>query len=376
MFYDWMKSTQEFNQELPAISDTHFLEVDSETHEIIGRTQPRKRVEGSYCTSIDVRASGNRLTLNGNPSRINRLDNLFGLTSLEQCFFIYNQLLDELKLPNFTKCTQIFRHQGEEGSKVITSSDGAIIQELHITSNRRVGRGHVEDYLRGLSTLHYRYMEPRLHTNGQTTDWLSVRNHQGNASSLMYPSTYNKAYELELHLLPKIKRKYGEESEETKYVLNLIEYCKSNGVVRFEQKLKSAFLRKYNFRFYGLFDEKDLKPFHNDFLNLDNKLQVTSMDLETISEKLVRLKICNGTRSANTTAMYALQWMHGQTFDPNKSQVKIHRARLRVVGIDIFDRCNISKHSPIQVRKTTEIEVKPLLQPNWYRSANVLRLVA
>lgn len=44
------------------------------------------------------------------------------------------------------------------------------------------------------------------------------------------------------------------------------------------------------------------------------------MDFETISEQLIRHGVVETTRSANTTAMYAIQWMHGHTFDFNKRQ--------------------------------------------------------
>ena len=206
-------------------------------------------------------------------------------------------------------------------------------------------------------------MIPRLHTNGNTVDWL---NKKGLGSSLIYPSVYNKADEIKLHTLDKIKRLHGEESEECKYILNLIKFCDEQGVARFEQKLKAAFLRKHNFRFYGLFDEKLLRPIHEDFLNIDDKLQVTAMTLENISERLIRLGICDGTRSANTTAMYALQWMHGMDFDLEKTQVRTHRARLRKIGIDIADVCDLSRHSPVFVKKAKEVKVTSLKVPTWY----------
>jgi hypothetical protein len=376
MFYDWLKVFQDFDFALPLIGDRAHLVIDTETQEILTTTQPSLKHEGSFCTSINIRISGNRLTVDGNPSRINRLDNLFGLTSLQQCIFVYNCILRDLGLPEFTRCTRVFHHQGSEGKRATTFSDGATIQELHITSNRAVGRGCVDDYLRGLATLHYRYMEPRLHTNGKTTDWLSSRNHEGKASSLIYPSVYNKDFELRLHLLPKIERKYGYESDEAKYVKQVIDFCELNGVARFEQKLKSAFLRKYNFRFYGLFDESDLISYHEEFLNLDNKLQVTAMTLENISELLIREGYCKGTRAANTSTMYAIQWMHGQTFDFSKTQVQHHRAILRKIGIDIKDKCNISLHSPVYVRKAIEVIPTDLHQPDWYREPTSLRLVA
>ncbi|MEQ9727125.1 phage/plasmid replication protein [Pseudomonas sp. WHRI 8822A] len=37
----------------------------------------------------------------------------------------------------------------------------------------------------------------------------------------------------------------------------------------------------------------------------------------------------------NTTSAYALRWAAGEKFDQAKSSFKVHRARLRKVGIDI-----------------------------------------
>ncbi|OWP50069.1 phage/plasmid replication domain-containing protein [Pseudomonas nitroreducens] len=39
--------------------------------------------------------------------------------------------------------------------------------------------------------------------------------------------------------------------------------------------------------------------------------------------------------SANATFVYAVRWREGATFDLSKSAVKVHRARLRKLGIDI-----------------------------------------
>ena len=67
--------------------------------------------------------------------------------------------------------------------------------------------------------------------------------------------------------------------------------------------------------YWGLSDYIKLNQSHNEFLELDKKLTVNAMDFETISEQLLRHCVVDTVRAANTTAMYALQWMHGQTFD-------------------------------------------------------------
>ncbi len=375
MFIDWLSIHQDFDFQLPLIGDRAHIVIDTDTGEQLATRQPTRKHLGSYSTSINIRISGNRLSVDGNPSRINRMENLFGFTSLDQCVDCYNEILSSLGLPIFTKCTKVWLACGNDGEKVRTVSDGAVLTEYHITSNRCVGQNCEDDYLRGISTLPYRNSIPRLHTNGKTCDWLSKK---GKGGALIYPSIYNKAYELSLHTLPKLKKQFGIDSPECTYLLNVINHCQFHGVVRFEQKLKSAFLRRENLNHYGLFDESRLRPIHEEFLNLDKKLQVEAMTLESITDKLLREHICDNTKAANTTTLYAIQWMHGHKFDFNKSQVKTHRARLRQIGIDIALPCDLSKFSLVTVRWSHAIEIKNLYIPDWYKKPQVnhLKLVA
>lgn len=380
MFYDWLSIYQDHDYQLPLVASRHFVAVDTATGEDLGIRQDTLKHEGSYSTSINIRVSGNRVTVTGNPSRVNRLENLFGFTNLDHCIEVYNRILARYGLPPFTKATKVW-HVAGEGSRIRTLTDGAVITEVHITSNITTGsivrqvidpqlnlfnqvESLADTFIRAISTLPYKNSVPRLHTNGKTCDWLTKK---GQGSSLIYPSVYNKAYELALHTLPKIKRLHGIESAEYKYLTDIIDYCHSHGVVRFEQKLKSAFLRRNNLQFYGLANFDVLRSVHHEFINLHKKLQVEHMSLESITQKLVANGICDNTRSANATTLYAIQWMHGHQFDFNKKQVKTHRARLRKIGIDIALPCDLSKFSLVTVKDSQTITVGQLVAPTWYR---------
>lgn len=375
MFYDWLSIYQDFDSRLPIMGKRASINIDTTTGEQLAITQPSIQHEGSFSTSIQIRITGNRITISGNPSRINRIENLFGYSTLEQCVEVYNKILLDLGLPVFTKCTKVWIGQGKDGVKSITYCDGAVFTEVHLTTNRCVGEGAEDDYLRGLSTLPYRNSIPRLHTNAKTCDWLTKT---GKGGSLIYPSVYNKAFELNLHALPKIKKHFDKDSLERRYLISVIDYCKLNGVVRFEQKIKSSFLRRESMNHYGLFDETRFKLIHEDFLNIDKKLQVESMNLESITTELLRKNVCKDVRAANTTTLYAINWMHGATFDFTKTQVCQHRTRLRKIGIDIKLACDISKFSLVKVRDSRLIEIKNLPMPDWYKKpqVNVLKLVA
>lgn len=371
MFYDWLSIEQDFGYQLPIIGDVAYQRIFIETGEASALSQPAYRHIGSFCDSVLIKISGSVLKMSGNPSRWGRIENLFGLSTIDSCVDVYNRILTNLNLPHFTKCSKLFFRQLTD-SKIENFSNGAIIKELHITSNKIVGFGNVNDYLAGLSTLNYRYSVPRLHSNGQSVDWLSK---QGNAH-LIYPTVYNKSHELELHSLTKIKNKFGENSSEFKYLSSVIEYCQQNGVVRFEQKLKSRFLKRENLHYWGLSDYTRLNKLHDEFLNLDKKLAVNAMDFETISEQLIRHGVVETMRSANTTAMYAIQWMCGGSFDFSKKSVQTHRARLRKIGIDIAQRYNLAKFSPVAVREIRKVEVSDCPVPDWYQMPQIFKLVA
>lgn len=75
------------------------------------------------------------LKVSGNPSRWGRVDNLFGLKSIDACVDVYNQIVSSLGLPIFTRCTRLMPRQGKENESISLFSDGGIIREIHITSN-------------------------------------------------------------------------------------------------------------------------------------------------------------------------------------------------------------------------------------------------
>ncbi|HAU5823308.1 TPA: Replication-associated protein G2P [Citrobacter freundii] len=370
MFFDWLTIEQDFGFQLPILSDVAYQRIHLESGDVSALSQPTFQHKGSFCDVVSISIRGSLLKVSGNPSRWGRLDNLFGLPTVDSCVSVFNQILFEIGLPTFTKCTRLMPGQAKENEKAPLIADGAIIKELHITSNRALGKGNEDDYISGLSTQPYRNSVPRLHSNGKSVDWLSKK---GNVN-LIYPTVYNKAHEMELHSLTKIKNRFSEQSQEYNYVLDIISFCKENGIVRFEQKLKSRFLQKNALNYWGLSDYSVLHKLHSDFLELDKKLSVNAMDFETISDHLVSSGVVETTRAANTTAMYAIQWFHGHVFDFNKKQVQTHRARLRKIGIDIAQKCNISKFSPVIVKQTREIKVQECIAPSWYVRPSHLRV--
>lgn len=375
MFIDWMTIYQDYEQKLPVVSGERYFIQDTITGEIVRDKQCPIVHEGSFSTSIKIRISDNRLEVSGNPSRFNRLDNFEGFKTLSDCIDVYNRVLSGLGLPLFTKCTRTWLGKSNAKGKFPIVSDGACFKEIHLTSNQENGKGRAVTVIRALSTQKYKNSIPNLFTDNNSVTWSSKL---GNCR-LLRPIVYNKGYELELHLLPKIKKMFGTDSEEFLYVKNLITYCHQNGITRHELNLKSEWLSRNSCKFWGLFKEDFLRRTHEDFLKMQNKLQVNHLEVEDMSDKLLRLGVCRSRQSSNATSLYYLQWLHGKSFDLAKAAVKTHRARLRSIGIDIASPADLTRMVSVQVVHSEAVISKPAIAPSWYRHPqrlNGLKLVA
>lgn len=376
---DWLTIEQDFGYQIPdsvirSIFDFGMVGIHLDTGEMQeGVRTPIYKHRGSYCDEINIRVSGSVIRVDGNPSRWGKVENLLGFTDIDACICCFNSVLFGLGLPTFTRCTEIFYLQGKDGEKVKKSSNGAIIKRMDITTNKSVGAGNERTFIKALSQMRYRNSIGRLHTNGLTADWLSDK---GNAN-LIYPSCYIKHEEMKLHSYDKIKNKFGIESKEFKYYDRVFNYCRENGVVRFEQKLKSRYLQRENLCYWGLSDFSKLEKLQEEFCGMYKKLSVNKIELETIAEQLVSQGVVDSIRQANTTAFYAIQWSSGQDMNslPRRTFDR-HRARLRKIGIDIANPCDVEKFQAVQVISCEQIMVRPFKAPDFYQYPSNLRFVA
>ncbi|MFS2161103.1 phage/plasmid replication protein [Pseudomonas sp. Pseusp122] len=375
MFIDWLTVSQEHLHDLPVVCDIFTLTIDANTNEVLSTRQPRFKHEASFSTSVTISVQGRNIRVEGNPSRVGRLDNLFGYTTIEQCISVYNALLREYGLPGFTRCTRIDIRAGTSGAKSGDRiADGAKIERIDLTTNVSVGSGNVVSYLRGVSSQRIGHSIGFLYPNGRTVTWTPKGN--GKGGRLQYRKAYDKAFEMDQNCLPKIKRLFGDDSPEFKYVKQVRDYCADQGVVRMEQELKSELLQREALCYWGLFNESRLSELHNEFLAIDEKLKVTAMDMMTIAEQLLQDGIVSSRQAANSTASCAILWMHGQTFDFTKSQTKTHAARLNRIGINIRNACDTSRFAPVFVRQCREVTKSSLSIPSWYKRVNHLQSVA
>lgn len=367
MFYDWIKAYQDYPYDLPKVGDVICRRFDVETEALLSTSVPAFFAEGSYCTTFRIHVCGRRITVDGNASRLNRLDNVFGIETLDGCMRVINAVLVELGLPEMTKCKTL--QQLQDGSYL---ADGAVFQRLDLTSNFYVGQGNERAFLRGISSQRFRNSIAYLYPDGNTCVWTPKGGEK--AGSLVYPGNYNKAAELDAHLLPKVKRTFGEDSDEFRYVRELRDWCASVGMVRSELKCRSEYLKREGLRFWGLFDEQKLREIHRGFLMVGEKCEINNFDLLTVADELLAKGICEHRKAAMTTAGYAHIWQSGQQFDFETSAVKKHRARLRQIGIDIKLPFDATRHGVVFIRNVREIErVFAMPTPAFYRPAVVPR---
>lgn len=237
-----------------------------------------------------------------------------------------------------------------------------------------MGEGNALAYLRGVSSQRIGHSIGFLYPNGRTVSWTPKGN--GKGGRLQYRKAYDKAFEMDQNILPKIKRLYGDQSPEFAYVSRVRNYCAEQGVVRMEQELKSEFLQRECLSYWGLINERRFAELHDEFLKIDERLKVTAMDIVSISGQLVAEGLCPNLRSARTTASYALEWMTGAQLDFKKKQVNTHAALLNKIGINIRNACDTSRFAPVFVRQCREINKQPLAMPTWYQRPNHLQQVA
>jgi len=376
MFIDWLTVSQVFDFDLPVISDTAFLAVDTATHEILSTSYRSTKYEGSYSSTLKIKINGRKITVDGNPSRINREDNLFGFETVAECISVYNGVLLALGLPAFTRCTRIEIRDGQSGGKAgDVWTDGCCIHRIDLTTNVAVGAGNEMSYVRALATQRIGHSVGFLYPNGMTVDWTTSGH--GKGARLQYRKAYVKYHDLITKHLPKVMAKFGESSDEYRYAQRLYDYCKEEGIVRFEQELKDEFLKKKGLSFWGLFDEGTYSQLHREFLDIDQRLKVTKMDQASIAQQLLLEKIVDTPRQANTTAYYAYLWMNQQELIMSQRSFETHAARLNRIGINIRNVCDIKSFSGVFIREMREINPsKSVEPPRFYRKATHLRAVA
>lgn len=362
-FIDQLFMQQDHHEGGLPLVGRHVIErVDLETGEKLPPSVNQKVLEGSFSTKLTVRCDGTRVRVEGNPSRWQRIDNLFGLQTIDDCVAIYNHVLGSLGLPPFTKNTRLYHRQTPDGKSSSLVGDGAEITLIDWTRNHEIGKGREQSFIRGLSSMQIgRGRKPKLYPDGNTCNW-------GEASTWLMTKLYNKAIELQRHLSKAQRKKAGVDLERLKYIEHLIDYCQSAGVVREEHSLRQALLKRHNLQFYGIVTEQDFYQHLQDIENAMKTIQVSHDEHQSIAHQLLASGAVDTMRQANTTMSYFTMWQHGSDLRQilSRRQFYEHKARLKTIGIDIGQQFDVSRMCPT-LKRSEAIDVKPLRVPHWYR---------
>lgn len=347
---------------LPLVG-THVIErLDMESGEALPPSVNQKRLEGSFSSKLTIRCDGFKVRVEGNPSRWQRMDNLFGLQSLDECVEIYNHILAQYGLPPFTKNTRLTPRQTPDKKSASLVGNGAEITSIDWTRNLSVGKGKEPSFIRGMSSMQIgRGRKPHLFPNGMTCGW-------GYGSSWALNKLYCKAWELKEHLKKDKRKKEGVTEQQLNYIEQLIHYCEEYGVVRDEMSMKQLFLKKHNLQFYGLVTEDDFYAHLTDIENAMKTIQINHDEHTSIADQLLELGIVKSRQAANATQSYAIMWQNGADIKNllNRSQYFEHKSRLKQIGIDIGQTFDITRLCPT-LKRSELIEVTPLPVPNWYQ---------
>jgi II/X family phage/plasmid replication protein len=351
---------------LPLVGRHVIERIDLETGERLPTSVNQKIIEGSFSTKLTIRCDGQKVRVEGNPSRWQRMDNLFGLTTLDECIEVYNHILAEHGLPPFTKNTQLYHRQTPEKNASKLVGNGAEITAIDWTVNHEVGKGNEQSFIRGMSSMQIgRGRKPKLYPDGNTCNW-------GEASTWNMTKLYNKAVELERHLQKDERKRNVIQPERLSYIHDLIKYCKQKGVVREEHSLRQALLTRHNLQFYGAVSEKDFIPHLKDIEKAMNTIHISHDEHQSIAHQLLEASAVKTLRQANTTMSYFTMWQHGTDLRNmlSNSQFYEHKARLKLIGIDIGQQFDVSRICPT-LKRSEVIEIKPLSVPSWYQLPQV-----
>lgn len=370
-FIDKLCLYQIHDAELPFIGKNGAIDFDLLT----GETDDALKIKGklpvmaSYSTSIRVHCDGQKVYVEGNPSRFGRCENLFGLTSIDDCIAVYNHVLLSLGLPPFTAGRFEFL-QGKDGEKQRKMYTGAVITHIDITKNHMVGQDNTYAFLRAVSTLSLPNGKlPYLYPNGATVEWSSSKCGRGSSWD------YSKIYIKHVDLIDKQKSNLKDATDEDcEYYQKVIEHCKHAGLIREEHSFKSKKLQRYDLCYYGFVTLKQLVEHHTltTLEKLTTTLEAATMDYVTIADQLLAKHIVNSRQAANATQNIAMAWLNDPRFHEKtarNSQYYVHKKRLLALGLDISVPFRADRNVLPMIRNQREItRYEYQERPSWYRA--------
>ena len=361
VFIDWLSISQD-HADCPEWGSTRRVEFDLDTGELQSEVVRGEQVRGSWDSGLHVRSTGTRVEVSGNPSRFGRLDNLFGLTTLDACLEVYNAVLRGLGLPTFElKC--VASTIGEHGGQRLRV--GPVISQVHVTRNLILGAGGEGPFLDWMSAQTFgRLPYRRTHETTVKAGHVARRLHE----------FYAKGPEVRDHALKwrraRAAEKVAVKDEAVAYLERLAKWCEENGVVRDEVKLGRKLLPETGYRYPENWQDETPAQVHrvNGEVSTMNAGALSNYGTE-VYEKLVAAGYSERQSRSMTNAVSG--WLAGQDWDGGLSKSVRYRyvkALREVCGLDLRRPCNVRALATSikpKVLEAREMDIADL--PSWYR---------
>lgn len=315
-------------------------------------TSSRLSSRGSFQSHYMFSSDGSRVVLDGNIGRWNRVDNLFNL-DFSDTWEQANRIAEKHGCPYFTAGELVPKHPEhltdyDKKHGLTYAYTGAVVDELHLTQNYVTG-----SEANAIAAISWLQTQSKNRIRRNVYDTVCVSWGQ-KSSRRIYLKAYIKADEMLAHA-----KAHGRTKEE---VLQdpVYQFCKKNGVIRFELELGDTFLKENHLHYLGEIKMQKLTEVFNEkvgeILNRTRE-DLTRIDLAELDLKAGELMAAQAYLRGEDVRATMIQSGKLRTFQR-------YAKKLKQYGIDINEPLGDTKQLT-QVIKV--VSIAPLLEaPAWY----------
>lgn len=363
---DWVSISQQ-HQASDIVGKNVCIWLDPVTGERISEGVGYLSHEGSFSTSVSIRAYNGFVEWSGNPSRWGRADNVFGYRRMADCLQVINAHLLDYGLPPFTMAVgPDFNHRrlAVERQGVRLANAGAVFTRVDLCRNFSTGsESNLRTYLRAASAAVYRGKPAQSYSGG--CSWGTARN-----SKITF---YDKGAEILSHmpsypdrgLQTSLDPLAFELSDEVEYRKRLANWCTKIGLCRKEIKLGRQQLRAQGLRSLAEWDD------HRAFEIADKRISAMNIGVSSGLDNAFKQFVESGftDRQAATLSGIVSRWYMGEPTDLGVSRATWYRYAKNikaVLGLDLNAKPDVA----VLTAQVRTIELQPISEPPfWYRHA-------
>lgn len=327
IFVDWLTINQLHLRGSKSLNGGHFMELDADGT-VNYRISKFYRHEGSYKTALALRSDGNRVELSGNVGRFGRADNVFN-ASWDETLQGAQIVASTFDLPPFSEGATYFDSRGN------IQTFGASVTRLDLTCNYVTGSPQQAiAFLSWLDGQSLAYIRRGRKVGSTTVEW-------GSNKGRYKIIAYDKAQEMLDHSKDKDAIKAN----------RVFQYCRDNGIIRVELKLKRQELQDKGLRFLGDIDMGKLIQIYKektDFISGAN-VDASELDFSDLASS-VRMTYEAYMQGVDVARLLPLRTLYR------------HAKILRAYGVDITSNPSVQRLKT-EVRR---INLAPAEIPDWY----------